>query len=280
MPGWEILYVYQKANPVHLNTVLLLRRKRFVGEPYAVGKIFTVPRERYRKGDKSVNEATALAKIPPHPGIIKLYSTHVDVPRPRQVSLILEVCRGESLRSFSDHARSVRRRIPEVFVWHLLCQTLVALEHLDRNHVSHGDVHSGNLLLRPVEGGVYPDVVIADFEHCKDQSPDDVPNERSDFHALSSIIEKEMLEDPHMLKEEVHEIADDTAPHSQELRNFVRVLSGSCAKRPTALRAEMEQNLIPQAKKMAYGDDKTTPRMPVWMITYFAELKTSKAISS
>lgn len=266
-PDWKVLHIYQEGNETNQlsSTILLLHHKESIGEHYAIGKIVTIPSDR--GSDRCVNEAIALAKIPLHTGIIKLYSTHVDVPRPMQVSLILEFCAGEDLRALSDHAWCIGRCIPEDFVWHVLYQALVALEHLDRNHISHGDVHCGNMLLRPVEGDAYPDIVLADLEFCEDLSPNKW-DKRSDFVALASMIDCELL----ILGS--RGLSDGEAPHSRELKNFVDVISGSCVNyRPKPLREEMEHELIPLAKRMAYGDKQTTHQMPEWMIAYFVDLK-------
>lgn len=252
-PNWEVIHIYQDFGG---STILLLRRTTSVGECLAVGKIIALSRFQ----DK-VNEATVLARIPAHSGIIKLYSTQVGIPRPGQVTLILEFCAGEDLFSFLTYAHSVRRRIPEGFLWHVLCQALVAIEHLDRNDISHNDLHLANLLLRPVGGDDYPDVVLADFEIS------DKRDARHDFQTLGMFINFDILE-------RADEIADGTALYSQELRNFVNVLSGnSNSNGLRSLRAEMERDLIPLARKFAYGDNRTTPRMPVWMVAYFVELR-------
>lgn len=263
LSDWEVLHVYQEDNELTIeSTILLLRRTVSIGEPFAVGKIITLERLRGR-----VNEATALAKIPPHPNIIKLYSAHMDVPYIGQVSFVLEFCAGEDLLSLSNHAWYIRRRIPEVFLWHVLCQALAALEHLARCHISHNDIHTGNLLLRPVEGDGYPDVVLADFELSGYQLPHGW-NSRNDFHRLGHFLKIDIL------KEEADEIADDTAPYSQELRNFVNALSNG----QTPLPAELKHDLIPIAKKMACVHSKTTHRMPEWMIAHFIKVK-SKAVT-
>lgn len=267
-PDWEVLHIYQEDSEMDGSTVLLLHRKESVEEPHCVAKIFPISSSRGSNG--VLFEATALAKIPQHPNIIKLYSTHADMPRPRQVSLMLEFCAGEDLRAFSAHARSIQRRIPEVFLWHALYQALVALEHLAENHMSHRDIHGGNLLLRPVQGDGYPDIVLADFECCQEQPPG-LLNMRSDFLELGAWIRYEFL------GTKADETADDTAPYSQELRNVIDVISENCADRPRPQRAEMEHELIPLAKRMAYGDNNTPHRMPQWMAAYFVELK-DKAI--
>lgn len=249
IPDWEVIHIYQDIGG---STIVLLRRATSVEECLAVGKIITLSRFR-----NNMNEATVLARIPPHSGIIKLYSTHVDIPRPGQMSLILEFCAGEDLFSFLTYARSVRRRIPEGFLWHVLCQALVAIEHLDRNDISHNDLHLGNLLLRPVGGDAYPDVVLADFEFS------DKRDGQHDFQTLGTFMNIDIFND-------ADEIADGSALYSQELRNFVKVLSGN-SDGLRCLPAEMDRDLIPLARKFAYGDNKTTPRMPVWMVAYFVE---------
>lgn len=263
LPDWEVLHVYQEDNEFTIeSTILLLRRTVSIGEPFAVGKIITLERLRGR-----VNEATVLAKIPPHPNIIKLYSAHMDVPCIGQVSFVLEYCAGEDLLSLSNHAWYIRRRIPEVFLWHVLCQALTALEHLARVHISHNDIHTGNLLLRPVEGDGYPDVVLTDFELSGYQLPH-VWSSRNDFHRLGHFLKIDIL------REQADEITDNTAPYSQELRNFVNALSDG----QTPLPAGLEHDLIPLAKKMAYVHNRTTHRMPEWMIAHFVMVK-SKAIT-
>lgn len=262
--NWKVLHTYQrpKGTPMK-STVLLLRSTVSTGDHFAVGKIITPPCVE-GTDDIFVNEASTLEIIPPHPGIIKLYSTHIDMPRPGQVSLILEFCRGGDLASFSDYARSSQRRIPEAFVWHVVYQTLVALEYLYQFDILHGDLHSGNLFLRPVEGDLYPDIVLADFEHAE-YHPDGL-NERDDVQELGDSIHNDFLKDS-------DEIEDGTTPFSQELRSFMEMLSSDRASWPTPLLVEMAHDMIPQAKKMCYGDNKTIPRMPDWMIAYFDKLK-------
>lgn len=267
---WKVLHIYQDGSEGIGKTVLLLRRIVSTGESFAVGKVYTLAHYRSRN-DGVINEAVTLAKIPPHPSIIKLYSTQVDEPCSDQVSLILEFCAGEDLRSFSDHALSVHRRIPETFIWHVLYQTLVAMQHLNRYHMFHGDIHGGNLFLRPVEGDAYPDVVLADFEYSNDLLPSECI-ERYELLALGIMIQFEFF------KKKTNNTSDGAAAYSLELRNFVTVLlCGDYTNGLTPLCAETEHDLIPRAKKLAYGDNQTTHRMPEWMIAYFVELR-SKAV--
>lgn len=87
------------------------------------------------------------------------------------------------------------------------------------------------------------------------------------------------------MQKSIVDFADDetecgTGSYSCELRGFSRGASDKCANnRPTPLCVELEKDLISTAKKMAYGDNTiTSPRMPAWMLAYFAELK-RKAIS-
>lgn len=264
LPGWEVLHVYQKHHECNGSTILLLRRTVAIEEPYSVAKIMTLSRNRGK-----VDEGTTLTKIPPHPNIIKLHSTHVDVPLPGQVTLFLEFCAGGDFRSFSKHAWSVQKYIPEVFLWRVLYQTLAALQHLDRLNMSHNDLHLGNLFLRTVEGDVYPDVVLGDFEFSDHRLANDWRGQY-DFQRFGKFMRIQILR-------KADEIAGGTAPYSKELKDFVLVLSGGITGL-TVLRARMDRDMIPLAKKMAYRDNRITPRMPEWMITYFAELK-NKTVS-
>lgn len=269
LPGWEVLHVYQRHHECNGSTILLLRRTVAIEEPYAVAKIMTLSRNRGK-----IDEGTTLAKIPPHPNIIKLHSILVDVPLPRQVTLLLEFCAGGDFRSFSKHAWSVQKYIPEVFLWRVLYQTLVALQHLDHLGISHNDLHLGNLFLRAVEGDVYPDVVLGDFEFSSYKLANDW-SQRYDFQRFGKFMRIQILK-------KADEIAGGTAPYSKELKDFVLVLSGGITGL-TILRARMDRDMIPLAKKMAYGNNRVNPRMPSWMIAYFAELRNktvSKSTSS
>ncbi|MCJ1470150.1 Myosin-IIIb [Pseudocyphellaria aurata] len=260
LPEWEIIHVYQdeKADAKYGSTILLLRRIAFTEESFAVCKIITPP----DGNDQKLNEANVLTVIPPHPNIIKLYSSHTDVPSPGKVSLVLEYCAGGDFLALSRHASRVGKRIPEVFVWHALYQTLVALEHMDRYHISHHDLHLGNLFLRPVGENGYPDVVLADFEYADYQLE---PNRRVDYSRLGTSMKFYILE-----------TADDgTGPYSQEVREFIEALE--CSFRTVLLIPEQEREMIPFSKKMAYGDNGTSHEMPMWMMNYFAEVKSKAA---
>lgn len=263
LPDWEVLHVYQVEEKGEGKcTILLLRRTASTGEPFAVCKIMTLSNYQ-RSADKIQNEADALAKIPPHPNIIKLHSTHADVPCAGKESLILEFCAGEDLESLSQHAKAIQRRIPEVFLWHVLRQALGALEHLARSQISHQDIHSGNILLRPAaaEATAYPDVVLADFEYSDHTAPDDAWAQRLDIAKLGLTMRFEILHD-------TDSIADGSAPpYSPALRAFVETLSGGCATWLAPVSAELRTDLIPLAAQMAAEP----PQMPPWMAAYFVE---------
>ncbi|MCJ1465258.1 Myosin-IIIb [Pseudocyphellaria aurata] len=265
LPGWEILHVYQdeKANVDFGNTILLLHRIAFTEESFAVCKIITPP----ESDDRGMNEATVLTVIPPHPNIIKLYSSNTDVPSQGNVSLLLEFCAGEDLHALSKHACLIGKRIPEVFLWHALYQTLVALEHMDRYHISHYDLHIGNLFLRPVGGNGYPDVVLADFEYADYQLE---RNQRVDFSKLGRCMKFFFLD-------AADGIVDGTEPYSQELREFIEALDYDLRKSTALPTPEQERERIPFSKKMAYGDNETSHEMPVWMMNYFAKVKSKAA---
>lgn len=256
LPGWEVLHIYQDDyEDLGRNAVLLLRRTVSTDNPFAVCKI--IPPKYY--GITGLNDATPLAMFPPHPNIIKVYSEHDDAPHPGHVSLVLEFCAGEDLFNLSKHAWIMKRRIPEVFLWHMLYQTLMALQHMDRYQISHEDLHIGNLLLRPVEGDAYPDVVLADFEFSQYRRPYDA-SKINDLQRLGDSIQTNIFE--------------DGAHYSPELRDFVKVLSGdNIADGPTPMRAEIDL-----AKQRAYGDTNkpNNHRMPAWMIAYFVELKSKR----
>ncbi|MCJ1468144.1 Myosin-IIIb [Pseudocyphellaria aurata] len=266
LPGWEIVHVYQgeKADVDFGNTILLLRRIAFTEESFVVCKIITPP----ESDDRGINEANVLTLIPPHPNIIKLYASHTDLPSQGKVSLVLEFCAGEDLLALSRHACRFRKRIPEVFLWHALYQTLVALYHMDRYHISHHDLHIGNMFLRPVGGNGYPDVVLADFEYAVYQLE---RNQRVNFSVLGKCMKLFILE-------AADGIVDGTEPYSQELREFVEALDYDLTDRTVLLTPEQERARIPFSKKMAYGDNETSHEMPVWMVNYFAKVK-SKAAS-
>lgn len=258
-PGWEVLHIYQHGECE--NTILLLRRTGSTGEPLAVGKILRFSNRYQRSADEIQNEADALANIPPHPGVIQLYSTHVNADG--QQSLLLEFCAGEDLKSFLHHARTIRMRMPESFFWHVFHQVLGALEHLDRHQMWHGDLNSGNLFLRPaaVDGDAYPDVVLADFEYAAWKLGDQRSGDKRSGDSV--MLGKTLL----------NEIFSDTdhSRYSQSLRNFVDTVQAGCAG------AELADELIPLARTMADADG-TRHRIPAWMTAYFATLG-GKAVS-
>ncbi|MCJ1422245.1 hypothetical protein MMC29_000125 [Sticta canariensis] len=262
LPGWEVLHIYQDDyEDLGRNAVLLLHRTVSTGDPFAICKI--IPPIYY--GIRGLNDATPLAMFPPHPNIIKVYSEHDDVPHPGHVSLVLEFCAGEDLFNLSQHAWIMKRRIPEVFLWHMIYQTLVALQHMNRYQISHEDLHIGNLLLRPVEGDAYPDVVLADFEFSQYRRPYDA-SRINDLQRLGDSIQTNIVK-------ELDEI-EDGAHYSPELRDFVKVLSAdNIADGPTRMRAEIDV-----VKQRAYGNTNNinTHRMPAWMIAYFVELKSKR----
>lgn len=254
LPDWEVVHAYQDERVnAGLKTILLLRRTTSTGEPFAVSKTFS------EALNDDNNEANMLNQIPPHPNIIKLYSTHDDLPCAGNTSLILEFCAGKDLLALKRHASKAGKHLPEEFLWHVLYQILLALKHLNQCHIVHSDLHLGNIFLRPV-GDLYPDVVLADFEYSEELGKDD--SERRDMERLGNCI--------------YSIVEDDTAPYGQELRDFVEVMCGVHAGKhlPPRLCSELEHDLIPLAKKMAYGDNQTaTNAMPTWMLAYFNELK-------
>lgn len=253
IPDWEVSHIYQDER-VHTgsSTVMLLRSTVSAEGSFVVDKIVS-----FLGSDNLVSkDATILCNIPLHRNIIRLYSTHVDVPCPGKMSNLFEFCPGEDLGSFSTLARQAGKRIPEEFLWHVLYQSLVALEHLKQSRVSHNDLHIGNLFLRPVQGDAYPDVVLADFEKAEQGAPHKA-NERIDFQILGWSMELLILRE-----------ADKTAdPYSQNLKEFVNLLIGPWSRKPKLLKPEEEKELIPLAQKMAYHND--THQMPAWMSSYF-----------
>lgn len=268
LPNWEVLHVYQVSKiELYMNTVLLLRSTVSAGEPLAVGKIITLPRLQHQDDLNELEAMARLAEIPPHPNIIKLRSTHVDVPCPGEVSFILEYCAGEDLRSLMSHALFVQRYIPEGFVWHVLYQTLVALEYLHGYLIVHLDTHIGNLFLRPVDGDLYPDVVLGDFEYSVSLVQDEL-NARRDIRMLGRSFHQDIL----TTSADITDQTGDGAPPSQKLRTFVDELTGDLDSGLPSLRAEM-QHWIALAKRMAYGNNNTSHQMPEWMIDYFVGLK-------
>ena len=262
LPGWKVIHIYQDDyEDLGRNTVLLLRRTMSTADPFAICKI--IPPICH--GIRGWNDATPLAMFPPHPNIIRVYSKYDDVPHSEHVCVVLEFCAGEDLFNLSQHAWIMKRRIPEDFIWHMLYQTLVALQHMDRYHISHEDLHIGNLLLRPVEGDTYPEVVLADFEFSQYRRPYDA-SRINDLQRLGDSIQTNIVK-------ELDEI-EDGAHYSQELRDFVKMLSeDSIADGPAGMRAEIDL-----VKQRAYGDTKNpnTHQMPAWMIAYFVELKSKR----
>lgn len=254
-PGWEVLHVYQHdADSGRVNTILLLRRTGSMGEALAVGKILTLSKY-YRTVDGIQNEADALAKIPPHPSIIKLYSTHINEPRPGQQRLMLEFCAGEDVESLCEHAQAISEQIPESFFWHVLHQALLALDHLDLHDIRHGDMHGRNLFLRPVVAAdLYPDVVLADFEYADYYAPDD---ERGG--------DREML--GKTLRYYIFARPADASRYSPALCTFVDTLSGMLAP------ARGATDLLLLARESAAR----APAMPEWMTAYFSNLR-AKAV--
>lgn len=270
VPGWEASHIFQEEKEdmrvMHkTRMVLLLRHMTSTGEPFAVGKIFS------HTPNIAAKDAAILALIPPHPNIIKLYSSHIDIPVPGKTTLVFEFCAGKDFQSLRTRASHIGVGIPEGFLWHLLYQALDALRHLNRHHIIHNDLHIGNLFLRPVDqGDAYPDVVLADFEDSGYLLNE--RNERYDLETLAGSIQKTILD----LADDETECA--TGSYSQELKEFVEGLSDPFAMKP--LLVELERDLIPIAKKIACGNNEaTSPRMPAWMLAYFAELK-SKAFST
>lgn len=269
LPNWEVLHVYQTNNIEWCkNTVLLLRSTVSAGEPFAVGKIIALPHHQHLDDLDEHKAMVRLAEIPPHPNIIKLRSIHIDVPCPGKVSMVLEFCAGEDLCSLMSHALFVQRCIPEDFIWHILYQTLVALEYLHQHLIAHLDIHTGNLFLRPVEGNLYPDVVLGDFEYSKGLLQDEL-NARCDITMLGGSFKEDILTKTASIADQT---ADGTPPLSQKLETFVDELSGDLDSGLPSLRAET-QHWIALAKRMAYGNNNTSHRMPEWMIDYFVGLK-------
>ncbi|MCJ1469765.1 hypothetical protein MMC07_008407 [Pseudocyphellaria aurata] len=272
LPGWELIHIYQHSEERGSNTVLLLRRAESTGETFAVDKIVPYPNpDPWFDGDNGlVNDAIILSKMPPHPNIIKLYSSHLDVPGPGKLSLIFEFCPGGDFGAFFDHARQVGARIPETFVWHVLHQTWAAVKHMHRYGISHNDLHIRNLFLRPAVGGAgaqgeenYPDVVLGDFEDAHHQS---LPDESSDdFRCVA-------LEINAVVQTIAKQSADASQPYSSQLMELYKSFLGEGGW-PKRVTFEREHELVQFSKTMAYGDSGGVPhRMPPWMTQYFCQL--------
>ncbi|MCJ1465257.1 hypothetical protein MMC07_003873 [Pseudocyphellaria aurata] len=260
IPGWETSHILQEEN----EDMRLMHKKSMESSLPSAKSSRTPPKI-------AVTDATILALIPPHPNIIKLYSSHIDIPVLGKTTLVFEFCAGGDVYSLRNRASQIGVGIPESFLWHLLYQALNVLEHLNRLGIVHNDLHIGNLFLRPVDqGDSYPDLVLADFEYSGYTL--NKHNERHDLESLGGSIQKTILD-----------FADDetecgSGSYSQELRDFVKALSDNFAMNPPWV--DWKGDLIPTAKKMAYANEKATgPQMPAWMLAYFAELK-SKAYST
>lgn len=81
-----------------------------------------------------------------HPHVLKLlefYNSH------DQVFLVTDHCsRGELHKHISD-ARESRKRIPEVWIAHVMQQVLSAITHIHANGIIHLDIKSQNIMLMP-----------------------------------------------------------------------------------------------------------------------------------
>lgn len=273
LPGWEVIHIFQDAASKGVNTVLLLRGAKSTGETLAVDKIVPFPSPiLYRaEEDELINDATILAEMPPHPNIIKLYSSHLDVPAPGLMSFIFEFCAGGDFRDLSAHALQSGVRIPEPFFWHVLHQTWAALEYMHRYGISHNDVHIGNLFLRPVIVGgagaegeqAYPDVVLGDFEAADLHLPPDEPSD--DFRTVASEID-------FLIHRMANRIVDPSHPYSAQLMELYKSLFVDGGK-PKPVNVEREHELVMFSKTMAYGDSNgMSHRMPPWMTEYFCHL--------
>ncbi|MCJ1465003.1 hypothetical protein MMC07_003618 [Pseudocyphellaria aurata] len=270
LPGWELVHIYQYLEERFSNTILLLRRAESTGETLVVDKIVPYPKpDPWYNDDGFVNDADILSKMPPHPNIIKLYSSHLNVPGPDKMSLIFEFCAGGDFGQLFDHALQVRERIPETFFWHVLHQTWAAVEHMHSHGISHNDLHIRNLFLRPVVGGAgaedeepYPDVVLGDFETACHHS---LPDESSgDFRLVASQIE-------HVIQTIAKQIVDPSQPYSSQLMELYEPFL-SQVDWPKRVTFEQEHELVQFSKKMAYGDSGGVPhRMPPWMTEYFCQ---------
>ncbi|MCJ1461960.1 Myosin-IIIb [Pseudocyphellaria aurata] len=268
LPGWELIHIYQDSEQKGFNTVLLLRRAGL----FAVDKIVPYPNPipRYHGDDGLISDADILPKMPPHPNIIKLYSSHRDVPGPGKMSLIFEFCAGGDFGQLFDHARHVGARIPETFFWHVLHQAWAAVEHMHRCGIIHNDLHMRNLFLRPAVGGAgaegeetYPDVVLGDFETAYHQLSPDESND--DFRAVA-------LEINYVVQTIAKQTADSAHPYSSLLMEFYRLFLGE-DDRPKRVPFDREHELVQFSKTMAYGDNGGVPhRMPPWMTEYFCQL--------
>ncbi|MCJ1469369.1 hypothetical protein MMC07_008002 [Pseudocyphellaria aurata] len=251
LSDWEVIDIYQVAKEeFSANTVLFVRHTNSVRQFFAVDKIVPYPCD-LGEGKCWINDAIILPKIPLHPNIIKVYSSHVDVPRPGEMSIIFEFCAGGDLYALSYYAKMINEPIPEAFLWHILHQVWAALEHLHRHDISHNDVNMGNLLFRPVGGEAYPDVVLADFEFAQRLLPDDKWN---DFRVLAWSIQYDIT---------------GLHPYSPALTELLKSLED--LSKP--LTSEKKQELVRLSKKMACGDSNSiSRRMPRWMSEYFANL--------
>lgn len=262
LPDWEVFHIHQVAED--RNSILFVRRTNS-SEPESLAVVKIVPFPVDDDENTRMNDPTILSETPLHPNIIQLYSSHVDVPQPGEMSLIFEFCAGGDLYALSQHAQMIGEALPEAFLLHVLHQVWAGLEHIHRHGISHNDLNMGNLLFRPVGGGggeeasSYPDVVLADFEF-----------------AYRTVLHDYIWGDFRVVTKSIQDVIAGPHPYSPVLKDLFDALQD--LSKP--LTPESKQELVRTSREMAYGigNNGNPHRMPPWMSEYFANLKEQTSI--
>ena len=160
------------------------------------------------QADASLEEEhDTLESLMPHPRIIRPIGVYEDTPRLNNIPLswnvskrtesywtmAAEYCNGNSLGSFLDHVRKLRRSLPGPLRCHIYAHILEALIHCYRKGWHHGDLHQGNIFLRFKIEDIYafPDVVLGDFGNAGIDTK--VQYVRQEFYTLNEFCKETAL---------------------------------------------------------------------------------------
>ena len=112
-------------------------------------------------------EYLILKELSNHPNLPKFYGIYLKKGGEEdQVWLVIELCENGSVTDLSKSLLNIDCRLDEDLISYILRQTLLALEHLHKNHVMHRDVKGHNILI--TETGAIKLVDFGVSAHVKD----------------------------------------------------------------------------------------------------------------
>ena len=150
---WELL---ESIGEGTYGEVFKVRHKK-TGE-FAAAKIMESINEVMEEIEE---EYRILKELSDHPNLPKfngIYAKKTSEGSDEQLWLVLELCSNGSVTDLAKSLIKMGRKLDESLIAYILRQTLLALEHLHKNHVMHRDIKGHNILI--TEAGV---IKLVDF---------------------------------------------------------------------------------------------------------------------